>query len=132
MAETSRNSLPTSLPEAIGYFSAPDVADDFVASLRWPDGRACPRCGSGEHSYISTRRLWKCKACKKQFSVKVGTAFERSALGLDKWLPAVWVVANPEQGLSSRELARALGVTQKSAWFMLRRIRLAMAETEAP
>jgi transposase-like protein len=130
MVETRGDRLPTSLPEAIRYFSDPDVADDFVASLRWPNGRVCPRCGATHHSYLSTRRLWKCKECKKQFSVKVGTAFERSTLGLDKWLPAVWVVANPEQGLSSRELARVLGVTQKSAWFMLRRIRLAMGETE--
>ena len=127
MAELSRIG---DLPEAIRYFSDPEVASDYVASLRWPNGPVCPRCGSGEHSYISTRRLWKCRTCQKQFSVKVGTAFERSTLGLDKWLPAVWVVANPETGLSSRDLARALGVTQKSAWFMLHRIRLAMGETE--
>ena len=87
----------------------------------------CPRCGAGEHSYLSTRRLWKCKACKRQFSVKVGTIFEGSPLGLDKWLPAIWVAANSESGVSSRELARLLGVTQKSAWFMLHRIRLAGA-----
>jgi transposase-like protein len=79
-----------------------------------------------EHSYISTRRLWKCKGCKKQFSVKLGTIFEDSPLGLDKWLPAVWLIANSKNGISSHELGRALGVTQKSAWFMLHRIRLAM------
>jgi transposase-like protein len=118
--------LPTSLIEAIRYFSDLDVCTDFVAGLRWPSGPVCPRCGSVEHSYLSTRRVWKCKACKKQYSVKVGTIFEDSKLGLDKWLPAVWLAANSKNGISSHELARSLGVTQKSAWFMLHRIRLAM------
>ena len=86
----------------------------------------CPKCGGVEHSYLTTRRVWKCKACKKQFSVKVGTIFEDSPLGLDKWLPAVWLIANSKNGISSHELGRALGVTQKSTWFMLHRIRLAM------
>lgn len=117
---------PTSLIEAIRYFSDLDVCTDFVAKLRWPNGPVCPRCGSVEHSYVSTRRLWKCKACKRQYSVKVGTIFEDSPLGLDKWLPAVWLAANSKNGISSHELARALGITQKSAWFMLHRIRLAM------
>ena len=92
------------LPEAIRYFSDPDAANEYVVSLRWPGGPVCPRCGADEHSYISTRRLWKCKACKRQFSVKVGTIFEGSPLGLDKWLPAIWVAANAESGISSREL----------------------------
>jgi transposase-like protein len=122
----SAKRLPTTLLEAIRYFSDLDVATDFVAGLRWPDGPVCPRCGGREHSYLTTRRLWKCKACKRQFSVKVGTIFEDSPLGLDKWLPAVWLAANSKNGISSHELARALGVTQKSAWFMLHRIRLAM------
>ena len=125
MAETSAKSVLGSLGEAIRHFADPDVASEYVVSLRWPGGPVCPRCGSAEHSYISTRRLWKCRACKRQYSVKVGTIFEGSPLGLEKWLPAVWAVANPESGISSRELARTLGVTQKSAWFMLRRIRLA-------
>lgn len=116
------------LLEAVRYFSDIDVATDFVANLRWPDGPVCPRCEGGEHSYLTTRRLWKCKACKKQFSVKVGTIFEDSPLGLDKWLPAVWLIANSKNGISSHELARALGITQKSAWFMLHRIRLAMQD----
>src|SRR5690349_416433 len=94
--------------------------------MRWPSGPVCPRCGCVEYSYVSTRRLWKCKGCKKQYSVKLGTIFEDSPLGLDKWLPAVWLIANSKNGISSHELARALGVTQKSAWFMLHRIRLAM------
>src|SRR5688500_11931686 len=120
------NGLPKTLIEAIRYFSDLDVCTEFVAKLRWADGPVCPRCGGVEHSYLTTRRLWKCKACKRQFSVKVGTIFEDSALGLDKWLPAVWLIANSKNGISSHELGRALGVTQKSAWFMLHRIRLAM------
>jgi len=120
------DALPTSLIEAIRYFSDIDVATDFVAKLRWPSGPVCPECGGVEHSYLTTRRLWKCKECKKQYSVKLGTIFEDSPLGLDKWLPAVWLVANSKNGISSHELGRALGTTQKSAWFMLHRIRLAM------
>src|SRR4051812_20756992 len=118
--------LPSTLLEAIRYFADVDVATEFVANLRWPTGPVCPNCGGVEHSYLSTRRLWKCKECKKQYSVKLGTIFEDSALGLDKWLPAVWLIANSKNGISSHELARSLGVTQKSAWFMLHRIRLAM------
>ncbi len=118
--------LPTNLLEAVRYFSDLDIATDFVAKMRWPNGPVCPRCEGTEHSYITTRRLWKCKSCKRQFSVKVGTIFEDSALGLDKWLPAVWLIANSKNGISSHELGRALGTTQKSAWFMLHRIRLAM------
>jgi transposase-like protein len=122
----SKNSKPTNLLEAIRYFADADVATDFVANLRWPEGPVCPRCGSHEYSYLTTRRVWKCKGCKKQYSVKLGTIFEDSPLGLDKWLPAVWLIANSKNGISSHELGRSLGVTQKSAWFMLHRIRLAM------
>ena len=125
MAQRATN-LPTSLIEAVRYFSDLDVATDYLASLRWPTGPTCPACGGTEYSYLSTRRLWKCKACKKQYSVKVGTIFEDSPMGLDKWLPAVWLVANSKNGISSHEAGRALGVTQKTAWFMLHRIRLAM------
>ncbi len=120
------NALPSTLLEAIRYFSDIDVCTEFVARLRWPNGPVCPRCDGTSYSYLTTRRLWKCKECKKQFSVKVGTIFEDSPLGLDKWLPSVWLIANSKNGISSHELARALGVTQKSAWFMLHRIRLAM------
>lgn len=102
------------------------MATDFVARLRWPEGFVCPKCDLKEYSYISTRRLWKCKACKKQTSVKVGTIFEDSPLGLDKWLPAMWLLVNCKNGISSHELARDLGIHQESAWFMLHRIRLAM------
>ena len=105
---SSKKALPETLIEAIRYFSDLDVCTDFVAKLRWPAGPVCPRCEGREHSYISTRRLWKCKGCKKQFSVKLGTIFEDSPLGLDKWLPAVWLVANSKNGISSHELARSL------------------------
>ena len=109
MAETSGKRLPIDFSQAVRYFSDPDVADEYVASLRWPGGRACPRCGSAEHSYLSTRRLWKCRACKRQFSIKVGTIFEDSPLGFEKWLPAFWLIANSKNGISSCELARSLG-----------------------
>jgi transposase-like protein len=117
---------PRTLVEAIRYFADPDVCVEFVAKLRWPDGPVCPRCEGTEYSYLKTRRLWKCKSCKKQYSVKLGTIFEDSAIGLDKWLAAVWLIANSKNGISSHELARSLGVSQKSGWFMLHRIRLAM------
>jgi transposase-like protein len=118
--------LPETLLGAIQFFSDPDVALAFVAKLRWPNGAVCPECGAPEPSFLSTRRLWKCRACKKQFSVKVGTIFEDSPIGLDKWLPALWLVVNCKNGISSYEIARDLGVTQKTAWFMAHRIRLAM------
>jgi transposase-like protein len=121
---------PQSLIEAIRYFSDVETCTSFVASIRWPKGPYCPRCGCIEYSYLKTRRLWKCKACKKQYSVKLGTIFEDSALGLHKWLPAIWLIANSKNGISSHELARSLEITQKSAWFMLHRIRLAM-QTES-
>jgi transposase-like protein len=119
--------LPNTLQEAMVFFSDPERTFRYAVLLRWPNGKvACPRCESTEHSFISTRRLWFCKGCKKQFTAKVGTIFEDSALGMDKWMLAVWMIANCKNGISSYELARALGVTQKSAWFMLHRIRLAM------
>jgi transposase-like protein len=117
---------PRNLAEAIRYFSDPDVAAEFVAGLRWSDGPVCLRCGGKEHSYLRTRLLWKCKTCKKQFSVKVGTLFEGSPIGLDKWLVAIWMIANSEDEVSSYEIQQIIGVTQKTAWSMTRRIRLAM------
>lgn len=119
-------SLPQTLREAVIYFSEPDVCMSFVAELRWPTGPVCPRCAGTEHSFVSTRRLWRCKSCKREFTVKLGTIFEDSPLPLEKWLPAVWLIANSKNGISSYEVGRALGVSQKSAWFMLHRIRLAM------
>src|SRR5882724_4988987 len=117
---------PSTLQQAVRYFSNPDDALQFLASLRWPEGVACPHCEAKEPSFLKTRRIWKCRSCRKQFSVKVGTIFEDSAIGLDKWLSASWLIVNAKNGISSYELHRALGVTQKSAWFMLHRIRLAM------
>lgn len=117
---------PRSFTEAIRYFSDPDVATQFVSKLRWPDGPVCPRCEGKNHSYLRTRRLWKCKACKKQFSVKVGTIFEDSPIGLNRWLAAIWMFANSKDVVSSYEIHAAIGVTQKTAWSMMHRIRLAM------
>ncbi len=121
--------LPKTLQEAVAFFSDPQRTFDYAVKLRWPDGKVtCPRCQSTEHSFVSTRRLWFCKDCKKQFTVKVGTIFEDSALGMDKWMIAVWLIVNAKNGISSYEVARALGITQKSAWFMMHRVRLAMQD----
>ena len=119
---------PRTLQQAIVYFANPDNCLNFMVARRWPKGAECPICGSQDVRFISTRRMWECKSrhTRKQFSIKVGTIFEDSALPLDKWLIAIWMVANCKNGVSSYEVARALGITQKSAWFMLHRIRLAM------
>jgi len=122
----AQEKAPQTLIEAIRHFSDPDICVAFVASLRWPDGPVCPKCEGTEYSYLTTRRLWKCKACKRQFSVKVGTIFEDSPIPLDKWLAAIWLIANSKNGISSHELGRSVGLTQKSAWFVLHRVRLAM------
>lgn len=120
--------IPRTLLDAVRHFADLDVCREFLAAARWPDGATCPRkgCGSKELWFIKTRGIWRCKSCRKQFSVKVGTIFEDSPLGLDKWLPAVWLLTCSTKGYSSHQLAKALGVTQKTAWFMLHRIRLAM------
>lgn len=117
---------PQTLQEAIQHYSDQDVCISEFASMRWPDGPVCPHCDGREHYHLKTQRRWKCKACRKQFSVKVGSIFEDSPLGLDKWMTAAWLIANCKNGISSYEVARALGVTQKSAWFMLHRLRFAM------
>jgi transposase-like protein len=120
---------PHTLQQAIVYFSDPDRAFQCALSLRWPDGVvSCPRCGSEKHAFIKTRRIWECYGCKKQFSLKVGTIFEDSALSLDKWMCAFWLLCNSKNGISSCELARSIGITQKSAWFMLHRIRKTMTD----
>jgi len=121
--------FPQTLHEAIKYFANDDHAFDFLKSIRWPDGVVkCPRCGSKDVFFLSRRKIWKCKSKheKQQFSVKVGTVLEDSPIALDKWLCAFWLIANCKNGVSSYELARDIGVTQKTAWFMLHRIRLAM------
>jgi len=119
---------PRTLQQAIIYFADADNCQRFMVSKRWPDGVVCPTCGSKEVRFISTRRMWECKTqhARKQFSVKVGTIFEDSPISLSKWLTAVWMIANCKNGISSYEVGRAIGVTQKSAWFMMHRIRLAM------
>jgi transposase-like protein len=123
----SDSNLPNTLQEAVVYFSDKEVCLKLVASLRWKDGVAvCPRCENINTSFLSTRQIWKCKACKKQFSVKVGTIFEDSPLGLDKWLLAMWLIVNAKNGISSYELGRALGFKQKTAWFVNHRIRMAL------
>ena len=124
---------PKTLQEAIVYFSDADNCLSFLAKRRWPNGVTCPRCGSDKVGFVKSRKVWQCKTRhpKAQFSIKVGTIFEDSPIGLDKWLTAMWMVANCKNGVSSREIHRAIGVTQKSAWFMLHRIRLALQDEYA-
>jgi transposase-like protein len=121
---------PTTLVAAIRYFSKEQVCIDEVAAMRWPDGhKFCIGCGEVDNLiWLAKQKRFKCRGCKKQFSVKVGTIFHDSPLGLDKWMVAMWLLANSKNGISSYELSRSLGVTQKSAWFMLHRIRTAMKE----
>jgi transposase-like protein len=121
------DNFPETLQEVIKHFSDEAICINFIASLRWVDGVAiCPRCENTSTSFLSTRNVWKCKACKKQFSVKVGTIFEGSNISLDKWICGIWLITNAKNGISSYEIHRAIGITQKSAWFMLHRIRAAM------
>jgi len=120
---------PTTLQEAIVYFSNYANCHEAVKAIRWPDGVVrCPTCNSDHVTYLDTARVWKCyrKHPRAKFSLKIGTIFEDSPIGLEKWLPALWMLVNCKNGISSYELARALGVTQKTAWFMLSRLRLAL------
>jgi len=120
---------PRTLLEAVKHFADFENCRAFMVDLRWPDGKvACPTCGSEHVVWLANARVWKCygKHLKPKFSLKTGTIFEDSPLGLDKWLAAVWLVVNCKNGISSYEMARDLGVTQKSAWFMNHRIRLAL------
>src|SRR6266436_9421405 len=129
--ETVNINYPSSLMEAIRVFSDPKICLDVVAGAKWGSkGPVCPRCESKRLSFLNTRLMWKCLDCRKQFSVKVGTIFEDSPIGLDKWLCAMWLVANCKNGVSSYEIARDLKVTQTTAWFMLHRIRYAMQSEE--
>ncbi|HXW52441.1 MAG TPA: IS1595 family transposase [Candidatus Acidoferrales bacterium] len=126
-----KHKIPETMLQAVRQFADPQVAHEFFAQIRWPNGVGCPRsgCGSDLVSYMPKYRRWYCAECKKQFSAKVGTIFEDSPIGLDKWLPAIWLLASNRNGISSHELGRALKVTQKTAWFMLQRIREAMRQT---
>jgi transposase-like protein len=117
---------PKTLQEAIRYFSDEQICIDTVAALRWPKGPVCQKCGSKQHYYLATQKRWKCKECSKQFSVKLGTIFEDSPITLEKWLIALWMLVNCRNGVSSWEIKRSLGITQKSAWFVLQRLRLAL------
>lgn len=128
MDSPNTHALPRTFLDAVRYFSDADTCLRFMVSLRWPDGVACPTCGRTDVRFISTRRLWECKEKhhRRQFSIKVGTIFEDSPLGMDKWLPVVWLLTNCKNGISSYEVARDLGVTQKTGWFMLQRVRVAM------
>jgi transposase-like protein len=125
-ADTER--IPMTLVEAMRFYGDPDAATRTLAAARWGDANECLHCHSRDrHFYISTRRIWKCRACRKQFSPKAGTIFEDSPISLDRWLIAIWMVANSEQCVSTYKLHRMLGVTQTTTTFMLRRIRLAIA-----
>ena len=125
---TSKTNQPKTLQQAILYFSDPDNCLEYIKIRRWPNGVICPTCGRTDVSFLAKQRKWQCKSAhtQRQFSVKVGTIFEDSPLGLDKWLVAVWMITNCKNGVSSYEIHRAIHVTQKTAWFMLQRVRLAM------
>jgi transposase-like protein len=122
------DNFPQTLQECISHFSSDEkLCIDFFASMRWENGVAiCPNCKGKENTFLATRNVWKCRNCKKQFSVKVGTILEGSNISLDKWICGIWLIVNAKNGISSYEIHRAIGITQKSAWFMLHRIRAAM------
>jgi transposase-like protein len=127
--------FPATLLEATRYFADEQRCIDVVAYLRWPEGKpVCPKCGAEEterkHYWLATQKRWKCYACRKQFSVKVDSIFEDSAISLDKWLIALWLLCNCKNGISSYEIARDLKLTQRSAWFVLQRLR-AILPTES-
>ncbi len=120
---------PETLQNAIVYFSDPDRCFQYALNLRWPNGVvSCPRCGSEKHSFIKTRRIWFCKAARSNSRSRWARSSRIRLLGLDKWMCAFWMICNCKNGVSSCEIARSLGITQKSAWFMLHRIRKAMHE----
>lgn len=119
---------PNTLMEAIKHYADADNALAEVADSRWSKGVTCQHCGAEKPMFLKTRRIWKCAKCRKQFSIKTKSVFEDSPISLDKWLTATWMIANCKNGISSYEIMRAVGVTQKTAWFMLHRIRLAMQD----
>lgn len=132
MAATNQ---PRTLTEAIRYYSDEQTCINAVAMMRWQDGSpVCPKCGAEQgtrnHYWLKTQKRWKCYSCRKQFSVKVGTAFEDSPLSLDVWLIALWMLCNCRNGVSSYEIGRATGIAQKSAWFVLQRLRLVLKDVK--
>lgn len=122
---------PTSLQEAIVYFADPDNCREYVVARRWPNGVECPACGCKDVIFLANQNRWQCrnKHSKRQFSLKTGTIYEDSPLGVGKWLVATWLVINCKNGASSCEVARALNITQKTAWFMDHRIRFSLGMT---
>jgi hypothetical protein len=118
--------VPKSLEEAIIYFADEDNAFEYAVARRWPDGVLCVYCDSPDVAFIATRKKWRCRPCNVQFSVRVGTIYEDSPIRLGKWFTAIWMLINCKNGVSSYEIARALDVTQKTAWFLLHRIRAAI------
>jgi transposase-like protein len=128
LSQVTAMKKPKTLQQAIIHFSNPENCIAYMVALRWPNGVECPTCGRKDARFLANQGKWQCKTVHhhRQFSAKVGTIFEDSPISLDKWLLAVWMLTNCKNGVSSYEIARAIGVTQKSAWFMLHRIRLAM------
>ena len=125
----ANNKQPKTLQEAVVFYADPNNALAYMTLLRWPDGVVtCPTCGRNDVRFLHNQRKWQCKSVhpKRQFSAKVGTIFEDSPIALEKWLVVVWMISNCRNGVSSYEIGRAIGVTQKSAWFMLHRIRLGL------
>lgn len=122
--------VPSTLQQAILFFCDYENCKRFMVELRWPDGVRCPQCGSEKVTYLEKARVWKCysKHDRPKFSLKTGTVFEDSPLGLDKWLPVMWMLVNCRNGVSSYEVHRAIKVTQKTGWFMLQRCRLALQD----
>src|SRR5882757_2499451 len=124
---TTENEFPETLQEVVKYFADDGVAFEFMKRLRWPDGVVkCYHCSSARNSFLTTRKIWKCLDCRKQFTIRLGTIFEDSPIKFATWISATWLIANAKNGISSYEIARALGVCQKTGWFMLQRIRVAM------
>lgn len=128
------DTTPRTLTEAIRYYADPQTCINAVSLMRWEDGSpVCPRCnasqGDRNHYWLAKQKRWKCYSCRKQFSVKVGTIFEDSPLGLDIWLIALWMLCNCRNGVSSYEIARATGIAQKNAWFVLQRLRFVLKDT---
>jgi|ERR1039457_794391 transposase-like protein len=121
---------PTTLREAVIHFSVLENCITYIVGRRWPNGVACPTCGSTKVGFLKNQLRWQCNSRhpKRQFSAKVGTIFEDSPIGLEKWMPVVWLITNCKNGISSWEIHRDMGVTQKTAWFMLHRVRLAMQD----